>query len=101
MPIWGDRYAGGAARYLVTERGRDTPEVVAKRMLALQPATVGLGAYPSLEELHLVRITLERIARGRGELGDEAEGEITQTRLRPLAARRNDAAPCAHLQRAG
>lgn len=82
MPIWGERFAERVARYLATERGRDTPEVVARRLLALEPATIGLEEQPSGDELHLVRMTLERIAERRGEL---PTAEVTVTRLRPLA----------------
>jgi len=75
-------------RYLLTKLGLTTPPVVAERMLSLAPESIGLSGNADTAEIHVVRTTLEDIARGRGEL---EPAEHTGTYLRPgLAATRTD-----------
>lgn len=92
MVTWGgSRSDGSVLRYLSTKLGLSTPPIVAARLLALAPETIGLSGSPNAAEIHCARTTLEHIAQGRGEVpADENTG--LHHRMPSLAAARPESA---------
>lgn len=59
-----EAYKRRVTEYLVSEWGRGTPDVVAARLLLLQPETVGMRGEPELAAIHAVRSYLEVLEFG-------------------------------------
>jgi hypothetical protein len=56
-----DTYAAHVVAYLNSDPGRDTPSLVAARLLALGPGQMGMSTPPSPAQLHNTRQALEDI----------------------------------------
>lgn len=56
-----DTYAAHVVAYLNSGPGRDTPSLIAARLLALGPGQMGMATPPSLAQLHNTRQALEEL----------------------------------------
>jgi hypothetical protein len=56
-------YQKAVAQYLKSEEGRDTPELIAARMMKLDHISVGMGPYPVRAQIHNTRVALEDLER--------------------------------------
>lgn len=83
-----DTYAAHVVAYLNSDHGRDTPSLIAARLLALGPGQMGMATPPSLAQLHNTRLALqdcepEAIPALARCLERGARGEITGVWCRP------------------
>lgn len=56
-----DTYAAHVVAYLNSDLGRDTPSLVAARLLALGPGQLGMGTPPRPAQLHHTRLALQEL----------------------------------------
>jgi hypothetical protein len=59
-------YQQAVARYLASAEGRDTPDLIAKRLQRLDPDSIGIGAR-RCAQIHNTRVALEDLERMQRE----------------------------------
>ena len=81
-----DTYAAHVVSYLESDHGRDTPPLIAARLLALGPGQMGMATCPTLAQLHNTRQALEEI---EPEAAPEDRHDDTGVWVRPHLAIRS------------
>lgn len=56
-----DTYAAHVVAYLNSDPGRDTPALIAARLLALGPGQLGMATPPRPAQLHTTRLALQEL----------------------------------------